>query len=305
MAGHDPSFDAAPAGSAPPARPRPSRRTVTLVSVPLVAMVVMGYIGDASAPTLVDTHPAWLVALNARSRNLALATNYLDAWTYYGIGTVRLLVSDPLFFLLGYWYGDAAVTWMERRTRTWGQTLRQAESWFAKAAYPIVFAAPNNYVCLFAGAAGMPVRAFFAVNLAGTVFRLWLIRRVGEAFESPIDDLVGWIGEYRIPLLVVSVALVLLSIAWEAKRGEPDVTALARLDDELEEIDDELHEGEADADRTEGEAAADPAPPGDADREPDRDPDHDHDREPGRVAGRDHDRGHDRDPGGEPGHDHQ
>ena len=46
---------------------------------------------------------------------------------YYGIGTVRLLVSDPLFFLLGYWYGDAAVTWMERRTTTWGQMLRQIE----------------------------------------------------------------------------------------------------------------------------------------------------------------------------------
>ena len=33
-------------------------------------------------------------------------------------GPVRLLISDPLFFLLGYWYGDAAVKWMERRTKT-------------------------------------------------------------------------------------------------------------------------------------------------------------------------------------------
>jgi hypothetical protein len=126
MAGHDPSLDAGPAGPDDSARRRPSRRAVTLVSVPLVAMVVMGYVGDASAPTLVDTHPAWLIALNARSRNLALATNYLDAWTYYGIGFVRLVAGDPLFFLLGYWYGNAAVTWMERRTRTWGQMLRQA-----------------------------------------------------------------------------------------------------------------------------------------------------------------------------------
>jgi membrane protein DedA with SNARE-associated domain len=255
MAGHDPSLDAAPV------RKRPSRRAVTLVSIPLVAMVIMGYIGDAAAPTLVDSHPAWLIALNARNRNLALVTNYLDAWTYYSVGIVRLLASDPLFFLLGYWYGDAAVTWMERRTRTWGQTLRQAEGWFAKAAYPIVFIAPNNYICLFAGAAGMPLRAFFAVNLAGTVFRLWLIRRVGEAFESPIDDVVGWIGDYRLPLLVVSVVLVLVSIAMEAKRGETDVTALAHLDDELEDIDDELHDGDdddtADADHATG---ADPPP---------------------------------------------
>jgi membrane protein DedA with SNARE-associated domain len=223
----------APAPRRPPRRP--SRRAVTLVSVPLVAMVIAGYVGDAFAPSLVDSHPAWLIALNARNRNLVLVTNYLDAWTFYSIGIVRLLLSDPLFFLLGYWYGDAAVTWMERRTKTWGQMLRQAEGWFGKAAYPIVFLAPNNFVCLFAGAAGMPLGAFFALNLAGTVFRLWLIRRFGEAFEGPLDDVVGWIGDNRGILLVASIGLVLLSIALEAKGGETEVSALTRLDDELEE----------------------------------------------------------------------
>jgi membrane protein DedA with SNARE-associated domain len=227
----------------PTRRRHPSRRAVTAVSLPLVALVIMGYTGDALAPSLVDTHPAWLIALNARNRNLVLVTNYLDAWTFYSIGIVRLLLSDPLFFILGYWYGDAAVAWMERRTRTWGQLARQAEGWFAKAAYPIVFVAPNNFICLFAGAAGMPIRAFFAVNVAGTVVRLWLIRRFGEAFESPIDDVVGWIGEYRIPLLAVSVVLVVISVALEAKRGETEVTALTRLEDEIDEIEDELERG--------------------------------------------------------------
>jgi membrane protein DedA with SNARE-associated domain len=213
---------------------RPSRRVVAAVGVPLIALIVASYIGDAAAPTLVDSHPAWLLALNARNRNLILVTNSLDAWTYYGIGTVRLLLTDPAFFVLGYWYGDAAVRWMERRTRTWGDMLRQVEQWFGKAAYPLIFVAPNNYICLFAGAAGMPLKAFFAVNLAGTLTRLYLIRRFGEAFESPIDDLVGWIGDNRVPLLIVTVALVVVSIALEAKRGETEISSLAHLDDELE-----------------------------------------------------------------------
>jgi membrane protein DedA with SNARE-associated domain len=213
---------------------RPSRRVVAAVGLPLIALIVASYIGDAAAPTLVDSHPAWLIALNSRNRNLILVTNSLDAWSYYGIGTVRLLLTDPAFFVLGYWYGDAAVRWMERRTRTWGDMLRQVEQWFGKAAYPIIFVAPNNYICLFAGAAGMPLKAFFAVNLAGTLTRLYLIRRFGEAFESPIDDLVGWIGDNRVPLLIVSVALVVASIALEAKRGETEISSLARLDDELE-----------------------------------------------------------------------
>jgi membrane protein DedA with SNARE-associated domain len=247
--------DDAPPIDAPAVR-RPSRRALTLIAVPLVAMVIAGYVGDALAPTLVDRHPAWLIALNARNRNLVLATNYLDAWTYYSIGIVRLLLSDPLFFLLGYWYGDAAVQWMERRTKTWGQMLRQLEQWFGKAAYPLVFVAPNNAICLFAGAAGMPLRAFFAVNLAGTVVRLWLIRRFGEAAEGPLDDVVGWVGDNRAVLLVASIGLVLLSIALEAKSGETEVTALARLDDELEE---ELDEAEA---TSAGPASDRPAPPG-------------------------------------------
>jgi membrane protein DedA with SNARE-associated domain len=213
---------------------RPSRRAVAAVGLPLIALVVAGYIGDAAAPTLVDSHPAWLIALNPRNRNLVLVTNSLDAWTYYGIGIFRLLLTDPAFFLLGYWYGDAAVRWMERRTRTWGDMLRQIEQWFGKAAYPLIFVAPNNYICLFAGAAGMPLKAFFAVNVAGTVTRLYLIRRFGETFESPIDDVVEWIGDHRAPLLVVTVALVLISIALEVKRGETEVSSLAHLDDELE-----------------------------------------------------------------------
>ena len=154
-----------------PARRRPARRAVTLVSIPLICLVIMSYVGDALAPTLFDTQPVLLMVLNSRTRNLVLVTNEVDPVTFYSVGLARLLISDPLFFLLGMWYGDAAVEWMERRTRTWGQFLRQVEQWFSKAAYPIIFIAPNNYVCLFAGAAGMPLRAFFAVNIAGTIFR--------------------------------------------------------------------------------------------------------------------------------------
>jgi membrane protein DedA with SNARE-associated domain len=230
-----------PIETSTPASRRPSRRAITLVAIPLVILVILANVGDALAPSLVDTHPAWLIALNARNRNLVLVTNSLDAWTYYGVGTIRLLISDPLFFLLGAWYGDTAVRWMERRTRTWGQMLRQLERGFGKAAYPLVFIAPNNPICLFAGAAGMPIRAFFAVNLAGTLVRLYAVRRFGEAFEAPIGDVVGWIGDHRVPLLVVTISLVLISLALESRRGETEVTSLAHLDDELDEVDHDLH----------------------------------------------------------------
>jgi hypothetical protein len=81
-------------------------------------------------------------------------------------GSVRLLLSDPLFFILGMWYGDAAVEWMERRTQHLGPDAAPDRAWFGKAAYPIIFIAPNNYDLPVRGGAGMPLRAFFAVNIA-------------------------------------------------------------------------------------------------------------------------------------------
>ena len=41
--------------------------------------------------------------------------------------------------------------------------------------------------------------------------RLLLVRRFGDAFEDPIDDVVGWIGDHRIRLAwSLSVGLVVL-----------------------------------------------------------------------------------------------
>ena len=102
---------------------------------------------------------------------------------------------------------------MEQRTKTYGSMLRQWERWFHKAAYPLVFIAPNNVICLFAGAAGMSVPAFFITNVTGTIARLYLIRRLGEAFERPIDEILDFIARYRLPLLV-GLDLVLRRDAW-------------------------------------------------------------------------------------------
>ncbi len=202
-----------------------------------MGLIILSNVGDALAPKLVDSHPLQLLAMNARNRNLILVTNYLDATSYYVVGTLRLLLADPLFFLVGYWYGDIALEWMEARTKTFGNTLRQMEGWFGNAAYPLVFIAPNQYICLFAGAAGMSVPGFFAANIAGTVARLYLIRRLGEQFEAPIDDVLGFIRDYRTPLLIVSVVLFGALMVNELRQGKDELEALTEAveDEEPEE----------------------------------------------------------------------
>jgi membrane protein DedA with SNARE-associated domain len=223
-----------------PARHRPSRRTLTYLTVPIVGFIILSNVGDAMAPSLVDRHPLLLLAMNARNRNVLLVTNQLDAVSYYLVGTIRLVISDPLFFLLGHWYGDAAIVWMERRTKTLGQTLRQWEGWFGKAAYPVLFLIPNQYICLFAGAAGMEVGGFFLVNITGTVARLYLLRWLGDAFDSPIQSVLGFIGDHRGPLLVVTIGMAVVFMLAELRKG-PGLEELEDIEEQedIEEPDEE------------------------------------------------------------------
>ena len=207
-------------------RTPPGRHTLKILVVPIVALIVISNIGDALAPKLVESNPLLLIAMNARNRNLILVTNQLDAVSYYVVATTRLLLSDPLFFLIGYWYGDTALTWMESRTKTYGSMLRQWERWFQKASYPLVFIAPNNVICLFAGAAGMSAPAFFIINITGTITRLYLIRWLGEAFERPIDDVLDFIARYRVPLLVVSISFFAVMMVRELRQSGEDMEAL-------------------------------------------------------------------------------
>lgn len=208
---------------------RPTRRQLLFVVGPIVALVILAYIGDALTTTWADRHPLALTLLNARSRILVLTTNQLDTWSYYLAAGARLLLSDPLFYLLGYWYGDGALKWVERRSKSFGEQVRLYEKAFSKAAYPLVVVAPNPWICLFAGAAGMRLPVFFALNIAGTMGRLYLIRRLGEAFQEPIGSVLDFFARYRLPLLVLSVVLVAF-VVWNDRRSQrSEIDALMEL----------------------------------------------------------------------------
>ncbi len=225
------------AGEAPPehaGRSPTDRRRLWLLIGPIIVLVIASNVGDALTTSWADRHPLPLVLLNARNRILILTTNQLDAVSYYVAGTLRLLLSDPLFFLLGVWYGESAVRWAEGKSPTYGTYLRAVEKWFGKAAYPLVFIAPNNLICLFAGAAGMSLRAFIALNVTGTLARLYAIRWLGEAFQEPIDDVLGFFGRYRLQLFIASVVLIGLTMWFESRRGRGEIQSLRELEHDLE-----------------------------------------------------------------------
>lgn len=222
----------------------PSKAARNLVVGLLIGFVVASNLGNLFLSVLVTDRPLLFIGLNAQNRNLALASGELDAWSFYLVGFLRLVAPDPLFFLLGRWYGDGAIRWMERRAPAYGQLLRQLEEWFDKARFLVVAIAPNNPVCLFAGAAGMSWASFALANAVGTVGRLVLIRAFSGVFEGPLGSLREFIGEYRWPLLALSFLLVGLTMLSDRRGGRDGIGDLVNLDQDIAE-----HEGGADRPR--------------------------------------------------------
>lgn len=202
----------------------------------LITFVVASYLGNMLVSVLVNERPMLFIALNAQNRNLALASGELEAFAFYAVGFLRLVGPDPFFFLLGRWYGDGAIRWMERRAPSYGELLRQLETWFDKARLLVVAIAPNNPVCLFAGAAGMTWGAFMAANVVGTVIRLWLVRSFSSVFEDQLGWLRGFIDDYRWEILVLSVAAVAFTIWNDRRAGREDIGDLLALDEDIEEF---------------------------------------------------------------------
>jgi len=219
-----------------PPEAHPGRRHLTLLVAPIVAMIIAGYTADALWPDLVTNNPLLLICLSAKNRYLVLVVNQIDLWSYYGIGTLRLLLPDPFFFAIGWFYGAAALRWMETRTPTTGRYMRAVEGWFGKWGAPLVVLFPNNYVCLVAGASRMSPTLFATLNILGTVGRLFMLQIVGDVFAAPIDSVLSFVANWRIPLLVVSIGLVALFWIGELRRGRQELQAFRELEDAADEI---------------------------------------------------------------------
>ncbi|CAN5735868.1 hypothetical protein BH10ACT1_BH10ACT1_00780 [soil metagenome] len=211
----------------------PNKATRNAVIGTLIALVVAGYVSAGLLSFLLSEHPLVFIGLSSTNRNLALASGDLAAWSFYLVAFLRLLAPDPLFFLLGRWYGDGAIRWMERKSPSYGQLMRQLEKWFEKARYVMVVVAPNNPVCLFAGASTMTWSSFLVANVIGTIGRLVLIRAFSSVFEDLLGPVRSFISDYQKPLLVVSVVLVGVSIWSERRAGRSSIGDLANIEDEI------------------------------------------------------------------------
>ena len=218
----------------PPRRTRP-RWLLPALLVPIGILVVANTAAGILSATLVERHPAVLIMLSSQNRWLILASNQLDPVSFYGIGFVRLVLADPLFYLLGFFFGDAALRWLERKAGDGAQIFLWMEKAFLKARYPMIVVAPNNVICLLAGATQMPPALFVTLNAVGTVGRLYLIRLFGKAFSAPISSVTHFLDRYRWPILAVALGLFALQSLMKSRAGKGgELTDLGELKREVE-----------------------------------------------------------------------
>lgn len=218
------------ASALPSAAPR---RSLPLLLVPIGVMIIASNVANVTYATLVEAHPLWLLGLSSINRYLALVTPHTALWSYLLVGFLRLLAPDPFFYLLGYWYRDRGVRAIEARLPSVGNYYRQFERLFRRASYPVVFVAPNNAVCLFAGAARMSPVGFAVANVTGTIARLALIRVLGNVFGSPIRSTTGWLDQWKWWILAASALILVIGLLSDRRRGRSDLSGLRHLGDDL------------------------------------------------------------------------
>jgi membrane protein DedA with SNARE-associated domain len=191
----------------------PKRRLVVLLIL-IGAATVMANIGGWFGPAILVDHPLLEMFLNPANRYLALASNRVDVTAFYGVGFFRLALTDPVFYLFGLSYGDAALQWLRERSAGSARLLQTVERWFAKAGWVIVFIAPNAIVCLLAGATKMRVLPFVVLDVTGTIARLVLIRALADVFTGPLAAATRFIDRYQWWLLAITIGLGV----WQAAR---------------------------------------------------------------------------------------
>lgn len=213
----------------PPVRPKLSRRSLWLLLTPIVVLSVVGTFSDIFGAAIIKEHPLLQMFLNPRNRYLALAANNVDAVPFYVVGFLRLVLTDPLFYLLGVFYGDGALRWVEKKMGDSEGFIKMIEKGFAKASYPIVMIMPNYLVCVMAGASGMRLSVFVALNVTGTIARLVALRVFAATFSGPLDWFLKIITRYR--WWIVGFSALVFGLQYLAKRraGTSDIESPATM----------------------------------------------------------------------------
>lgn len=177
-------------------------------------LFVIGTIGTNIGPALVDNHPLLVISLSARNRNLFGSVPYIDALPYFLVGFTRLMVAAIALFLVGRWFGDRTLAWVERQIDGlpsafhWTERAVDRYGWLA-----VLFMPGSNVVCALVGHRRMEPRRFVPIVALGVLLRLSVLWAGGKAFEEQIRWFLSHIERYQWWIVAGLFALTFLQSA--------------------------------------------------------------------------------------------
>lgn len=182
-------------------------------------LFVIGTIGSNIGPALVDENPILVISLSSRNRNLFASVPYIDPLAYSLIGFFRVLAAGVALYLVGKWYGQRALSWVEGNMGElpaiykWTERAVDRFGWIALVAMP-----GSNVVCLLVGHRKMRPMPFLALISVGIVIKLAVLWMGGKIFEDQIRGFLNAIERYQ---WWVVIALFGISFLQSARRGRP------------------------------------------------------------------------------------
>lgn len=144
-------------------------RTPVLVGG-LAALTVASLTGDLLSPTLLGRHPLVLVSLTPRAPFVLAASHGAPLVAVLAVAVPRLLLADPLHFVLGRRYA--------------GRIGRRLPASVRRIGVPAIVASPTGKVLAAAGATGMPPSRVAAADTVGTVARVAALWAVANALPG-------------------------------------------------------------------------------------------------------------------------
>jgi membrane protein YqaA with SNARE-associated domain len=174
----------------------PLRRRVVLVMSGV--LFIIGTIGSNIGPAWVDEHPAAVLAMSSRNRNLLGSVPFIDPLPYALIGFVRVLLAGVSLYYLGRLYGSKAIEWTEGQV---GE-LPAIYGWFQRAVdragwLILVLMPGSNLVCLMAGHRRVRLRTFLIAMCVGIIGKLVVLWVGGKVFEEQIRWFLDVIDGYQ------------------------------------------------------------------------------------------------------------
>ncbi|UDY36841.1 DedA family protein [Dermatobacter hominis] len=226
--------DAAPA--LPPDHQTHPRWLLPTLTAGIVVLVIASNVGNMIWASWVEDRPLGLLALNSSNKYLLVTSVSLEFVPMLLVATIRLLAPDPIFFAMGWLYGDRALHWARRTFPGGAQLLDQVHEdprLVHRVLNVLVVVAPNNLVCLVAGVVRFPIKRFIVLNVVGTIGRILLMRWLGLFFEDQIEDVLDVVDRYQTWLLWGSIAAVVAFVVWQVLSDRGLIGGLEDLDDEL------------------------------------------------------------------------